>query len=397
MNKEVTLPIMRGRWDSHKRHGLYTIVEPTSDLLRSASIAAPHEGDLFHLEMIKRVHIVDNGIQRRDEMRRAQLLLMHDLGVFGNEDFFNAEDVESLKVRFNGHHQDVISHLILTKSEKEKVDFIKRDAQVKSERIMTENARMIDHISALYNAAEENVRNSNIYSMDDRVRARFSQFEAIQIVSDVDKTITDGDAITKGKGDGYLGALPASVQAEAYMAHQSHGRVTFPETFIAYWNDLLDHPYTKPVFHYVGEHIHIRPGVPEFLNKTMDKGIPVALLSAQFMPVIEGVKANLPAGSITDTYAVEQNNIFSTEKRAIVIKKATEIREGEQAPRGVIYIGDGSSDLPAMEPEAQAVVGVYFALEGGDFARELEQKGLPYYTYNTFTDIQNKLEELNLL
>lgn len=220
---------------------------------------------------------------------------------------------------------------------------------------------------------------------DDWIRARLHMFEGgVQIASDVDKTITNGDS--------YLSRIPGSIQAENYMAHQDHGRNTFPLVHSRYWSPALQHPESRQQFFNVGRSVTIRPGVSELLIQAKEQNIPVNLISANFMPFIEGVCSNLPAETITAAYAVKHDDITATDKGTLV--KGAAVNEPLKA---LIYIGDGSSDLPAMDEDARKLVGVYFALEGEEFAKKLDEAGLPYYTYRDFNDIKNKLEELGVL
>lgn len=89
-------------------------------------------------------------------------------------------------------------------------------------------------------------------------------------------------------------------------------------------------------------------------------------------------------------YAVDADNITSTDKGTLVRHLA---KKG--AERAVVYVGDGSSDFPALD--AHELVACYFGLKDSKFADELAERGLTHFTYETSHDIRLKLEQLSLM
>ena len=222
-------------------------------------------------------------------------------------------------------------------------------------------------------------------TMDEWVLHRVAQFNGdIAIGSDVDKSLT--------QHADYLQYIPGSVQAENYMAHSDHGRETFPLMFARYWREALTTSMADN-FYLIGSHVPLREGVPEFFGLTEQAEIPVSITSANFRPFVDGVMNHLPiVNNIYTTTAVEVDDITATDKSTVVRRLARNLSD-----RAFFYIGDGESDLPAMDEEARQVVACYFALEGSIFAKQLEAEGLPYYTYRDFRDITATLQRLGLL
>ncbi len=218
---------------------------------------------------------------------------------------------------------------------------------------------------------------------DQRVKNRIATCTGgVQIGTDVDKTLTQHAE--------YLQMIPGSVQAENYMAHENHGRETFPLVFSQYWREAMKTLAAN--FYLIGKNVPFRPGVEEFFQQTEQVGIPVSILSASFRPLINGVMSHIHANNIQRTFAIEENDIGATDKNTILQELAA-----EQPDRALIYIGDGDSDFPAAESDASRVIALYFALEGGSFAKKLVGKNLPHYTFKSFEDVNAVLARLGIL
>lgn len=214
--------------------------------------------------------------------------------------------------------------------------------------------------------------------MNDKIAARLAEFNGVQIIADVDKTITLHDK--------YLPNIPGSHHAEKEIKEK--GRDIFPEALVRYWREAMI--VDPEAFADVGRNAPLRPGVPEFFKRAKESGVKADVLSANFMPLVEGVLEQIPDAEGANVWAVTHNNVIATDKGTVL--KHNALMDPEKA---VIFIGDGNSDIPALE--AASTVAVYFALDGSSFAKELEDKKLPYITYRDFNDINVKLEELGVL
>ncbi len=238
-------------------------------------------------------------------------------------------------------------------------------------------AKESSSIPVKYIAAEILNKGKNL-SMEERVANRLKQFENFNVISDFDGTITEDPTL-------YLNHIPGSEIAEPALA--ASNRTNFPEVFAGTWQGILkDAP---SLFESVGEHITFRRGIKTFLQYLRRGGNDFTILSANFFPVITAALPKITEDR-TRIYAITPDDITSTEKDIIIRHEAKNNPE-----KAIIYIGDGSSDLPAIE--AKDYVACYFALEGSSFAKELAKNNLPHFTYKDFNDIQLKLAQLKKL
>lgn len=213
--------------------------------------------------------------------------------------------------------------------------------------------------------------------MDTRVAARLSTMNGVQILSDMDKTITQNDT--------YLPLIPGSINAETQLERQ--GREAFAEVFVRNWRPALE--VDPGAFKEVGKGASLRPGVQELFREARASNVEISVLSANFEPFVYGVLSQIPDAEGINVWAVRQNSIIATDKGSVL--KHTAFESPEQ---GVVFLGDGASDLPTLE--ARDYIACYFALEGSVFAKQLEEKGLAFYTYRDFNDIRVKLQELGI-
>ncbi len=229
-------------------------------------------------------------------------------------------------------------------------------------------------------------RASQGLDMSHRVAARFAEFDGnIQTAFDVDNTIT-----TSGT---YLEAtIPGSVLAEPML--QERGRQDFPEVFVRTWRHVLAEDKGADILYEGGRshHVQIRKGVDNLFTHLRNEGIPRKILSANFKPFVDGVLSKTVLGSDPDLqiYTNTVNDISPTDKGAYLQAFAQ-----SDTSRALIYVGDGSSDIPALE--ARNVVACYFALAGSEFAKALEEEHIPYFSYRDFDEIQLQLVKLQTL
>ncbi len=199
--------------------------------------------------------------------------------------------------------------------------------------------------------------------------------------------VTDGDGTLTTNTHEYLRYIPGSLVAESRV--RRHGRNAFPFVFSQNWREpLILFPH---LFELVGrEFATVRPGVFEFFTEAKQNGVQISILTANFEPVTNGfLQQNPQASDGVIVWGVTPDDITSTDKEVALQRFSYTLPDNP-----VIYIGDGESDKSAAE--AREDVLVYFALEGSPFERYLQEKGARYFTYDTFTDIQEKIEELGL-
>jgi phosphoglycolate phosphatase-like HAD superfamily hydrolase len=246
------------------------------------------------------------------------------------------------------------------------------------ERIVREtDPAIVQHIRQNLTETEEDTQKP----MGERVHMLAARFSGkVQIVTDGDGTLTTNP-------DEYLHYIPASLVAEARL--KKHGRDAFPWVFTQNWRGPLQ---TFPhLFKLVGrEFAQVRRGVFEFFDEAKQNGVLVSVLTANFEPVTLGFLQKDPhAARDVVVWAVTPDDITSTDKENALKRIAYALPDNP-----AVYIGDGESDVKACN--ASDGVLVYFALERSDFEAYLQAKEARYFTYKTFTDIQNKLKEIGL-
>lgn len=325
--------------------------------------------DAIATEDVNRAHIVDRAIKLRNDATR----LKRETEGTVEEDLIIAREVQSLMDEIAARKA-----LLKTRADDLKnIAIIYRTADAQFERMLPPGELKEDH-------------------MDDWVRRRVQRFNGFHVATDIDKTVTTTDA--------YLPYIPGSVDAENYMAAKpGNERDYFPLMFVRDWHEPIKD--FADTLHRVGQRAPLRPGVREFFQ-TPD--LPITITSANFMPFVTGVRSQLPQENIQGAYAVEiaagshrddlsereayglsqQRSIFATEKNLVVREVAL-----THVDRALIYIGDGGSDLNALDER----VAFYFALRNGSFAKELKAAGAPFYEYDDFHDIQDKLIELGFI
>lgn len=219
-----------------------------------------------------------------------------------------------------------------------------------------------------------------------RVALRLAQFtEGINITSDFDGTISSLDK-------NYLDLIPGSAVVEPAMKDD---RDRFAWHFATGWQPILER--FPSLFEHAGEQIPIRPGVNEALAYFADTNAQFRILSANFEPVVIGGLKSIPNAVGTEVTAVTADSIAATDKGTYLRAFAAEEPERMQ-----VYLGDGGSDKAALDAADQ--IGVFFALEGGSFEKELQAKkaefaeqgkDLFYFTYRDFHDIKRTMVQIS--
>lgn len=244
---------------------------------------------------------------------------------------------------------------------------------LKQATVRAELTPQAEELAKRYQKADANATN-----IDDRIIQRLGDRRR-RYISDVDGTLTTDP-------QDYLERLiPGSTTGEEIL--REHGRESFPEAFAAAWHHGIK--VVPESFRNAGRQVPLRPGVNDAIRYFHDRGDSFEVLSANFVPFVEGVvRDKIPAAKNIKITAVASDDITAIEKGDIL--KQTAIANPEAS---TVYIGDGSSDLPSIE--AKDFVALYFALEGSSFAQQLEERNVPHYTYKTFDDIREKMQVLD--
>lgn len=211
-----------------------------------------------------------------------------------------------------------------------------------------------------------------------RVRARLDKFQGKPgIVTDLDGTLTE---ITD-QHDHLYRYVPGSSVAEPIL--EAYGREAFAHVFASTWQPVLEQ--APSIFNSAAQGVKFRPGVDEFFARAKRNGMETLVLSANFRPFVEGVMAQIPAAEDVPIVAVTADDLRATEKAIVLDHLAKQDPE-----RALIYIGDGSSDIGAIT----GTVACYVALEGSKFASELAERGVPFFQYRDFRDVNDALSRL---
>lgn len=208
--------------------------------------------------------------------------------------------------------------------------------------------------------------------MEARVAARLGNLDPY-LVTDLDGTITEDPTQ-------YLDKIPGSRIGEPFLAQK--GRDSFAEVHARVWQPLLRDAPT--LFEKAGKHAPLRKGVDRFFQYANERELKQTVLSANFEPFVHNVITKIPTAEYVSIYAVTADSITSTDKGTMIRHLAK-----TDPKRAVIFIGDGSSDIPSLE--AQEYVACYFALENSSFAKALKERNLPHFTYRDFDDIRLQL------
>jgi 2-hydroxy-3-keto-5-methylthiopentenyl-1-phosphate phosphatase len=229
--------------------------------------------------------------------------------------------------------------------------------------------------SEIHNKADTLTKNS---SYGEQIIGRFNQYSEIQIVCDMDNTITDHSKQPKqGLVDHHL------LGSAVFDPHLGPDRKYFPEVFAAGWQKLVTN-YPE-VFAHGGKLAVFRDGMPELLEElSQNQNTHVIILTNNFKPYVKQVLSRIPGSEKFRSISITNNHILSTAKGDVLKVIAHKYPE-----RALVYIGDGSSDIPTLS--AKEVVAGYCALKDSSFEKELRQNNLVHVSYNTGHDLKHIL------
>lgn len=210
---------------------------------------------------------------------------------------------------------------------------------------------------------------------DEWARTRIQQFpKGIVVNTDADLTLT----LTAD----HLRLIPASRFLENMIAVEEQNRNWFVIGFSRYSAEALEN--LPDNFKAIGTMIGLRPGIEDFFRQISGKKeILPTILSANFLPIIEGLASQLPCTNIR-IRAVTPTNINSTVKDCEVLRIAI-----DHPDRAQIIQADGETDWAMLDDRSIKVVVCCLALRGGKFEELAKTKNIPYYPYSDGFDMIN--------
>ncbi len=235
-----------------------------------------------------------------------------------------------------------------------------------------------------YTAAEAKLENPTDI---ERARARILALDGAIIVTDYDNTITNEKKIRKIRG--VKPGHPGAVVADPVLAEFGHKGFAdaYTELYSASFQKLAQE-FPEDFFEN-GRTTPLRDGAYELFQALKDSNIPLRIASANLDLAIYGTLSHLPHPDDTEVHSITLDSTNAVHKDAVIVHQAL---KDKKAP---IYMGDGASDIPAMD--AADVVPFYIALEGSEFANALKERGLLHFEYQTHYDIKNILTEVGVL
>ncbi len=166
------------------------------------------------------------------------------------------------------------------------------------------------------------------------------------VLLDVDGTLTDPVAQAKG---GYPHVdyedplLLGSGLFDTLMRGDNSLRVIFHAVG---WGKLIaDYP---EVFREAGLCVPLREGILELFDYTKAQGAKTSFLTANFRPLIDGLRSKIPGAESSAIYAIDSSSVMSTLKGSIVRLVAV---LNPESP--IHFFGDGKSDKDIFVAEDQ--------------------------------------------
>jgi 2-hydroxy-3-keto-5-methylthiopentenyl-1-phosphate phosphatase len=192
------------------------------------------------------------------------------------------------------------------------------------------------------------------------------------LICDFDGTITDVDT-----GELILTKL-ADGDWRYYHQEYVKGAISFEECLRRQF--ALVRPTTRAsILSLIDESAKVRPGFEELLASAEPVGVQVVIASYGLDFCIEHVLARVRNGGGIRVYSTRTTSGadgFHLEFPKLVLKESANLKDdvvGQYKERGfrTIYVGDGASDLPAIERADEG-----FVIAGSELAKMCEAKGI---------------------
>ncbi len=200
----------------------------------------------------------------------------------------------------------------------------------------------------------------------------------LQIFSDFDGTITSRDSIvflteTFGAGSNLRNDIFEQIKSGKLTVYEAIKRelatVTVP------WEEAAQA---------LKKHIQVDPGFPMFVRWCRREGHLLSVLSSGIQPVV-----SLFIEEFGVPFFAHQVEMTATgwHYRRDQSANKTSILQKIKGTAKIVYIGDGTSDV-----EAIPYVDLLFAK--GYLAEHCQQEGISHHPFQTFLEVQQRLEEL---
>ncbi len=200
----------------------------------------------------------------------------------------------------------------------------------------------------------------------------------LQIFSDFDGTITSRDSIVFlteefGGGPNLRHDILGQIKSRELTVYEAIKREL--ATVTVSWEEAAQA---------LKKHIHVDPSFPMFVRWCRREGYLLSVLSSGIKPVVSlfigesGVPFFAHSVEMTAT-GWHYRRDESAEKKSIL--------QRIKGTAKVVYIGDGTSDV-----EAIPYVDLLFAK--GYLAEHCQQEGIPHNPFQSFLDVQQRLEEM---
>ena len=211
------------------------------------------------------------------------------------------------------------------------------------------------------------------------------------VVSDSDRSMTKTRRNTDntwGPEKEYLVPnVPASILFEEYL--DKNGREQFTQGFVEIMQELL-REYAD-VFEEAGRQATVyREGVVELFDELRIAERDRIILSANWESFILGGLSNtiLSQDSGLRVIGITHNNITSKDKSTKL-----QLLAAENPNRSLIFIGDGASDMNALDAYNNHAIAGIFALKNSEFDLQLTAANIPHMVYDDYNDIRLQLQE----
>jgi 2-hydroxy-3-keto-5-methylthiopentenyl-1-phosphate phosphatase len=242
-------------------------------------------------------------------------------------------------------------------------------------------AAKLERTKSLIRAADEQTKSLGPI---EQARARFSMFEELHHLFDLDNTLTKYDGRTTHQM--FRGIFPASEWAELMLKDHAPDRSIFIPLFVASWQPALRRD--PDLFANAATKIPIRPGTNEYfgvLKANPDKH-KATILSGSFEPFVRRSLAQIPNadGFRVLSVPVDGPTITSIEK-GVVIQNLV----AADSEKGLVYYGDGESDIAALKAKDQ--IALFFALQGGSFHKACIEAGVLHIPFKDFNDVRQTM------
>jgi hypothetical protein len=197
----------------------------------------------------------------------------------------------------------------------------------------------------------------------------------IQSATDMDMTMTWSTA--------YLRYLPHAPQFENFLTQ--NGRDELAWVMARYASKFLPDPAYERIYYGLGQKLPLRSGVNDWFEHAQLNGIPVTIMSANFLPIVAGCLTQIPPRNrrtIRSVLGLTPESIAAADKELMTVETVL------SDPRKLLTVNlDGETDKGCFEGLAHGIVGCAFVLKDSELARRMPEYRIPYFEFSSFYDI----------